>query len=72
MAAQLSCLSAGEGDKRVLREVARRLGLARASGRVKRAIQFGTRLGKLSNVRDFGSNRAANLAHAGTVALAQP
>jgi asparagine synthetase B (glutamine-hydrolysing) len=60
---------AGQGDKAVLRGVAQRLGLVRAAGRVKRAIQFGTRIGKQSNVRDFGSNRAANKMRAGTVVV---
>jgi asparagine synthetase B (glutamine-hydrolysing) len=43
---------------------------ASAARRAKRAIQFGTRLGKLCNVRDFGSNRRANARSAGSVALA--
>ena len=61
----------GEGDKRVLRVLARRClpGLENASRRTKRAIQFGSRIAKLSNKRDFGSNRAANTASAGTVVL---
>ncbi len=60
----------GEGDKQVLRAVARDLlGLSEAAGRTKRAIQFGSRIAKLSNVRDFGSSRAANAASAGSVAL---
>ncbi len=46
-----------------------RLGLERASKRVKRAIQFGSRLSKQANVRDFGSNRAANMAKAGALHL---
>lgn len=60
---------AGEGDKAILRGVAQRLGLVRAASRVKRAIQFGSRIGKQSNVRDFGSNRAANKMHAGMLAV---
>ena len=59
----------GVGDKAVLRGVAARLGLAEAATRHKRAIQFGSRIGRLSNVRDFGSNRAANRAKAGSIAL---
>jgi hypothetical protein len=59
----------GYGDKRVLREALRLLGLPRAATRVKRAIQFGTRLGKHANVRDFGSNRAANSKSAGSISL---
>ncbi|QDZ22640.1 asparagine synthetase domain-containing protein [Chloropicon primus] len=61
----------GEGDKQVLRVMAKNFlpGLARASQRPKRAIQFGTRIAKLANARDFGSNRAANMASAGSVVL---
>ena len=59
----------GTGDKKVLRGAARLLGLERAAARAKRAIQFGSRIGKLSNVRDFGSNRAANHCKAGSMAL---
>ena len=55
----------GIGDKRLLRAALRDLGLPRAAARVKRAIQFGSRLGKLSNVQHFGSNRGANARHAG-------
>lgn len=58
----------GHGDKALLRAVARRLGLVGAAERTKRAIQFGSRIGKQSNVRDFGSNRAANRQKAGGVA----
>lgn len=61
---------AGVGDKKILRACLASLGLVRAASREKRAIQFGTCLGKLSNRRDFGSNRAANLRSAGTVKLA--
>lgn len=43
----------------------------RAAARVKRAIQFGTRLSNQCNVRDFGSNRAANLRKAGSLHLHQ-
>ncbi|GAB4823023.1 hypothetical protein N2152v2_010069 [Parachlorella kessleri] len=64
-------LPAGVGDKLVLRECLRRLGLSRAAGRVKRAIQFGSSLGKQSNRRDFGSNRAANARSAGSLRLAE-
>ena len=46
-----------------------RLGLPRAAARVKRAIQFGSRLSKQANVRDFGSNRAANIHKAGGLQL---
>jgi len=60
---------AGTGDKRVLRAALAQLGLPRAAARVKRAIQFGSRIGKQSNCREFGSNRAANARAAGTVQI---
>ena len=50
----------GCGDKRILREVARKIGLARHGGCAdlqKRAIQFGSRIAKLSNQEHFGANR---------------
>ena len=60
----------GVGDKQVLRVIAKRfLDLNLAAQRTKRAIQFGSRIAKLSNVRDFGSNRAANKTSAGSVIL---
>ncbi|KAL0031491.1 hypothetical protein WJX77_003165 [Trebouxia sp. C0004] len=59
----------GQGDKLLLRAALRRLGLPRAAARVKRAIQFGTGIGKLSNMRSFGSNRAANSRNAGSLDL---
>lgn len=59
----------GQGDKLLLRAALRRLGLPRAAARVKRAIQFGTGIGKLSNVHSFGSNRAANSKNAGSLSL---
>ena len=62
--------AAGEGDKQLLRRALLMLGLPRASRRAKRAIQFGTRLGKLANVQAFGSNRTAEARHAGTMSLA--
>jgi len=47
-------------DKLFLREFARHeLGLVHAAGFEKRAIQFGTRIAKQSNVEKFGSNRQA-------------
>jgi len=46
------------GDKRLLRIVSHMLGMTRAACYEKRAIQFGTKLAKLSNIRAFGSNRA--------------
>jgi asparagine synthetase B (glutamine-hydrolysing) len=57
---------AGVGDKRVLRDIARGIGLHNAAARVKRAIQFGSGLGKAANVQDFGSGRAANARGGGT------
>eukprot|EP00884_Botryococcus_braunii_P013351 jgi/Botrbrau1/22016/Bobra.0024s0030.1 len=62
-------LPPGQGDKRVLRAALMDLGLHHAAVRVKRAIQFGTRLSKQMNVQEFGSNRAANMNHAGTKKL---
>ncbi|PNH02542.1 PHD finger protein ALFIN-LIKE 1 [Tetrabaena socialis] len=62
-------LPPGRGDKQLLRSALCELGLPQAAARVKRAIQFGSRIGKLANRRDFGSNRAANRKHAGGVAL---
>ena len=62
-------LPPGQGDKRILRRSLELLGLPVTARRVKRAIQFGSRIGKLYNCRDFGSNRAANKANAGSVAL---
>ncbi|MEW5303034.1 MAG: hypothetical protein WDW36_005766 [Sanguina aurantia] len=62
-------LPAGTGDKQVLRHALTLLGLPEAAGRPKRAIQFGSRIGKLSNCRDFGSNTAANARNAGSVQL---
>jgi asparagine synthetase B (glutamine-hydrolysing) len=52
-------LPPGEGDKRILRLVAIRLGLEHASGLVKRAIQFGSRISHLSDKKRFGSRRKA-------------
>lgn len=52
-------LPPGHGDKRILRLVALRLGLGHASGLVKRAIQFGSRISHLSDAKRFGSRRKA-------------
>ena len=60
-------MTAGEGDKRILRAGLRRLGLPRAAARVKRAIQFGSRIGTLVNKRDFKNSRAAR--GSGTAAI---
>ena len=54
-------------DMRVWMQVACMLGLEEAAKLPKRAIQFGSRIAKMSNVREFGSNRKANLASAGEV-----
>jgi asparagine synthetase B (glutamine-hydrolysing) len=51
-------LQYGVGDKRILRTAARMLNLQDASSLVKRAIHFGSRIAKQSNVHSFGSNRA--------------
>ena len=42
-------LPAGEGDKRILRNIARGLGIPRTAARVKRAMHFGSGVAKLSN-----------------------
>jgi asparagine synthetase B (glutamine-hydrolysing) len=52
-------LPPGQGDKRILRLVAQRLGLDHASGLVKRAIQFGSRISHLSDAKRFGSRQKA-------------
>jgi len=62
-------LPLGVGDKLVLRECLRRLGLPEAAAREKRAIQFGTRLAKAANVAHFGGTRRANAKNAGSVRL---
>ncbi|XP_047967075.1 asparagine synthetase domain-containing protein 1 isoform X3 [Salvia hispanica] len=59
----------GVGDKKILREVARLLGLDEVALLPKRAIQFGSRIARESNRKNFGSNRAANQASAGSVAI---
>ena len=61
----------GVGDKRVLRSIAAALGLPRAAARVKRAIQFGTGLGRAANLQEYGSGRAA-AAHGGGRARVAP
>ncbi|KAJ8614419.1 hypothetical protein CTAYLR_000742 [Chrysophaeum taylorii] len=53
-------LPPGIGCKRVLRDVARRLGLVECAALQKRAIQFGTRIAAHSNRLAFGSNRRAD------------
>ncbi|KAK4263594.1 hypothetical protein QN277_028985 [Acacia crassicarpa] len=59
----------GIGDKKILREVAQLLGLHEAAVLPKRAIQFGSRIARESNRKNFGSNRAANQASAGSVRI---
>ncbi|CAK9142424.1 unnamed protein product [Ilex paraguariensis] len=59
----------GVGDKKILREVAQLLGLYEAAVLPKRAIQFGSRIARESNRKNFGSNRAANQASAGSVVI---
>ncbi|XP_065860586.1 uncharacterized protein [Euphorbia lathyris] len=62
----------GIGDKKILREVAQMLGLHEAAVLPKRAIQFGSRIARESNRKNFGSNRAANQASAGSVVINKP
>jgi hypothetical protein len=47
----------GKGDKQVLRRAAASLGLGSCTELVKRAVQFGTRIAKHTNIRELGSNR---------------
>lgn len=47
----------GVGDKRILRDAARLLGLSTCSEFVKRAIQFGSRIAKLTSQDIHGSRR---------------
>eukprot|EP00984_Skeletonema_dohrnii_P007236 scaffold2617_cov122-Skeletonema_dohrnii-CCMP3373.AAC.3 len=49
----------GVGDKLLLREVARMIGVHSCSTLVKRAIQFGSRIAKVSDRSRFGSCRRA-------------
>ena len=49
----------GEGDKTLLREIAKDEGLEQVSDFAKKAMQFGTGIAKLSNISKFGSNRSA-------------
>ncbi|KAF9591563.1 hypothetical protein IFM89_004617 [Coptis chinensis] len=62
----------GRGDKKILREVAQLLGLKESAFLPKRAIQFGSRIARESNRKNFGSNRAANQASAGSVVIQIP
>lgn len=47
----------GFGDKRILRDAAKLIGLKGCTELVKRAIQFGTLIAKHTNVLHHGSNR---------------
>jgi len=49
----------GEGDKMILRLVAKIIGVHACSSLVKRAIQFGSRIAKASDVHQFGSSKHA-------------
>ncbi|EOA23227.1 hypothetical protein CARUB_v10016858mg [Capsella rubella] len=62
----------GKGDKKILRQVAKLLGLQEVAKMPKRAIQFGSRIARESNRKNFGSNRAANQASAGSVRFNAP
>lgn len=59
----------GEGDKKVLRECLHHLKLHRAAARVKRAIQFGSRIAHSMNKVQFGGTKKANARSAGSVRL---
>lgn len=50
----------GIGDKMILRLVAKKIGVTACSGLVKRAIQFGSRIAKCSDVDRFGSSSKAS------------
>ena len=64
-------LPLGVGEKCVLRACLRRLGMPRAAGREKRAIQFGSRLAKAANTAQFGGTRRANAKNAGSMRLGE-
>lgn len=51
-------ITEGNGEKKLLRTIALDFGLEVSSKFKKRAIQFGTRLAKLSNVKCFGNKKA--------------
>jgi asparagine synthetase B (glutamine-hydrolysing) len=50
----------GMGEKILLRKVCQNLGFKISHSYEKRAIQFGTKLAKETNLRKYGSNRKAN------------
>ena len=58
-------MKSGEGDKRVLRSIAAKLGLVGPSVRPKQAIQFGSRIAQIVNKQEFGSNKTAQARTAG-------
>jgi asparagine synthetase B (glutamine-hydrolysing) len=62
---------AGTGDKRVLRDAARAVGLRESAARVKRAIQFGCGVSAAANVHAYGSSRAANARGGGKCSIVQ-
>ena len=64
-------LPVGEGDKIILRNCLRTLGLGRTAQRQKRALQFGSRLAKAANEAQFGGTRKANQHFAGKVRLSE-
>lgn len=63
-------LGKGVGDKVVLRDAAAMLGLTASTKLIKRAIHFGSRIAKQSNIRCYGSNRAAKGSHTYTAGAA--
>ena len=50
-------LPPSEGDKKIIRDAAKYLGFDECGLFVKRAIQFGSRIAKYTNVEIHGSNR---------------
>lgn len=50
-------MPAGVGDKRILRTAAARIGLAKSTQLIKRAIQFGSMAAKQTSVQYYGSKR---------------
>lgn len=52
--------SRGTGEKIILRKICENLGFFISHNFEKRAIQFGTRLAKETNIKKYGSNRKAN------------
>ena len=50
----------GTGEKIALRKICENLGFKIANSFEKRAIQFGTKLARETNIRKYGSNNKAN------------